>query len=102
MIRLPLWLAALLAVCLVLESSCSAHSGRRFSIEVVNGPPAAQGINTGPDDGAPFIRPYLNAIHDHWSLPRDPKLCDRHASRLRRHALGGHAIAGGNAPSSNC
>lgn len=26
----------------------------------------AQGVNTGPADGAPATRPYPNVIHDHW------------------------------------
>lgn len=45
-----------------------AHSGRRFEIQVDgNGQLVAQGVNSGADDGAPSTRPYLNAIHGHWS-----------------------------------
>jgi hypothetical protein len=44
------------------------HAGRRFEIQVdAAGQLIAQGVNTGADDGAPSTRPYLNAIHGHWS-----------------------------------
>ncbi|MEN1681124.1 MAG: hypothetical protein AAGJ46_16175 [Planctomycetota bacterium] len=36
-------------------------------MELVDGKLQTQGINTGPEDGAPAVRPYLNAIHHHWS-----------------------------------
>ena len=54
--------ALVVAVCDMAE----AHLGRRLLIEVVDGKLQTQGVNTGPDDGAPAIRPYPNAIHDHW------------------------------------
>ena len=44
----------------------TAHEGRRFEVSVVAGQLLAEGVNTGPDDGAPAVRPYPNAIHDHW------------------------------------
>lgn len=59
---LPLVVLALLAAC-----SAFAHDGRRFAIEIVDNRLQAQGINTGPDDGAPAFRPYLNSLHDHWT-----------------------------------
>lgn len=49
-----------------LIAEADAHAGRRFEVEVIDGKLQAQGINTGPDDGAPAIRPYVNAIHHHW------------------------------------
>ena len=55
------------AICLLAcVEGADAHSGRRLLVEVVDGKLQAQGVNTGPDDGAPALRPYLNAIHDHW------------------------------------
>lgn len=46
-----------------------AHDGRRFEVQVnAEGQLIAQGVNTGAvNDGAPDIRPYLNAIHGHWT-----------------------------------
>ncbi len=58
--------AAALSLALLHTAPADAHSGRRLLIEVVEGKLQAQGLNTGPDDGAPAIRPYLNTIHDHW------------------------------------
>ena len=48
------------------QRQASAHSGRRLLVEVANGVLQAQGVNTGPADGAPSVRPYVNVIHDHW------------------------------------
>lgn len=79
--------------CLVLfalsASKTSAHTGRRFTVEVVNSELQAQGVNTGASDGAPSIRPYLNIIHDHWK--NDPSLDQAYATlpRLRRAAKRG-------------
>jgi hypothetical protein len=68
--------------CLVLfalpASETSAHTGRRFTVEVVNGKLQAQGVNTGAADGAPSVRPYLNVIHDHWK--NDPSLDQAYAT----------------------
>lgn len=58
--------AALFCAVLVASHVSNAHSGRRLVVEVVNGKLQTQGLNTGPSDGAPAIRPYLNSIHDHW------------------------------------
>ncbi len=49
-----------------------AHGGRRFEVQIINlagqDTLVAQGYNsTGADDGGGVIRPYLNAIHNHWS-----------------------------------
>ena len=63
--RPPLRVACLVAF-VAIAASADAHSGRRFLVEVVGGKLQAQGVNTGDDDGAPAIRPYVNAIHDHW------------------------------------
>lgn len=52
----------------ILGSSLTlAHDGRRLEVIVVSGQLVAQGVNTGPDDGAPPVRPYENAIHGHWT-----------------------------------
>lgn len=56
----------LVVAVLATAATAQAHSGRRFVVEVVDGKLQAQGLNTGTDDGAPALRPYLNAIHDHW------------------------------------
>lgn len=44
----------------------TAHTGRRFTVEAIGGKIQAQGINFGLPDGLPFIRPYVNSLHDHW------------------------------------
>ncbi|MCA9238544.1 MAG: hypothetical protein KDA37_00015 [Planctomycetales bacterium] len=64
--RLLNGLFAAAVVAALLADSAHAHSGRRFAIEVVDGRVQAQGINSGPDDGAPIVRPYVNSLHDHW------------------------------------
>ena len=49
-----------------------AHDGRRFSIEVRDGQLVAQGYISGTaavDDGGGLVRPYVNALHGHWSTP---------------------------------
>ncbi len=56
----------LLAFALGAGPNASGHAGRRFTIEVVNNKIQAQGINSGPSDGAPAFRPYLNSLHDHF------------------------------------
>jgi hypothetical protein len=48
------------------QPQACAHSGRRLLVEVADGVLQAQGVNTGAADGAPSVRPYVNAIHDHW------------------------------------
>lgn len=55
-----------LAFSILLAGTADAHSGRRFLVQVAGTRLIAQGINTGPADGAPSTRPYANAIHDHW------------------------------------
>jgi hypothetical protein len=50
------------------HAACShGHEGRRMDIVVVNAKIYAQGYNSGAYDEAPFVRPYQNAIHEHWS-----------------------------------
>ncbi len=57
---------SLVLVVLSVVPQANGHAGRRFTVEVVNQKLQAQGINTGPDDGAPAFRPYLNSLHDHF------------------------------------
>ncbi len=63
----------LLACCGILGTlvgglqNADAHGGRRLDIQVRNNQLIAQGFNSGHDDGGGAIRPYHNAIHDHWS-----------------------------------
>jgi hypothetical protein len=66
-------LIALLFVQLSFSSAAWAvpHEGRRFEILLNQNKIFAQGINTGADDGLPFVRPYWNAIHDHWGNDGD-------------------------------
>ncbi|MEM9412413.1 MAG: dockerin type I repeat-containing protein [Planctomycetota bacterium] len=54
--------------CMILISSSFAHEGRRFDISVIDGQLVAQGYNNGAADGAPAIRPYANALHDHFTF----------------------------------
>lgn len=58
------------ALLVALAANSLAHDGRRLEIIVNNGQLAAQGyISPGqPDDGGGSPRPYLNAIHGHWSI----------------------------------
>jgi len=52
----------------LLATSAHAHGGRRFEIKVVNDQLVAQGyISTGVDDMGGVVRPYYNALHDHWA-----------------------------------
>lgn len=47
--------------------SSEAHTGRRFRIEVIDNQLEARGyISDNTDDGGGSIRPYANAVHDHW------------------------------------
>ncbi|MEZ6241976.1 MAG: GC-type dockerin domain-anchored protein [Phycisphaerales bacterium] len=56
-----------LAVATLAAAPTLAHNGRRMEIKIVNDALVAQGYNsTGEDDGAGVVRPYYNAIHDHW------------------------------------
>ena len=61
----PHWLFGVILL-FVMPGLVPAHVGRRFAIEVVDDQLQAQGINGGPDDGAPALRPYLNSLHDHF------------------------------------
>lgn len=66
MSKLPPFIVVIAAAVSLLPAPAGAHEGRRFAIEVVEGRIQAQGINTGADDGAPYVRPYTNSLHDHW------------------------------------
>lgn len=47
-----------------------AHDGRRFEVQVIDNQLVAQGYISGSgalDDGGGLIRPYVNAIHGHFS-----------------------------------
>ena len=66
-----------LAVVLTLVVLCSpaaAHSGRRFQVQVIDNQLVAQGYITpgAPDDGGGLVRPYVNSIHDHWTVIPQP------------------------------
>ena len=55
-------------VALLTVTTTFAHGGRRFDVVVIENQIFAQGYNSGDStDGAPRIRPYLNAIHTHWA-----------------------------------
>lgn len=65
--RFRRWLPVLVVALLAVETpEADAHRGRRFAVELVGDKLQAQGVNTGPDDGLPAVRPYANTIHDHW------------------------------------
>ncbi|MFG0306962.1 MAG: GC-type dockerin domain-anchored protein [Phycisphaerales bacterium JB040] len=54
--------------CAALASQALAHDGRRFEIKVIDGKLYARGYDSaGFDDGAGVVRPYFNAMHDHFS-----------------------------------
>ena len=63
-----------LLLCLIiasvsLESKVQAHNGRRFEIVIDNNQLFAQGYLSGSDpddDGGGVVRPYYNALHDHF------------------------------------
>lgn len=45
-----------------------AHDGRRFEVQIVDDQLVAQGyLDNIPDDGGGVVRPYVNAIHGHFS-----------------------------------
>ncbi len=58
-----------------LAHAVHAHDGRRFEVQIRDGRLATQGYLSGPnpvDDGGGIVRPYLNAIHSHWSNHANP------------------------------
>ena len=59
---------------LAMTSSAFAHEGRRLEVQVVDDQLVARGyISEGvDDDGGGQLRPYYNAIHDHWSFIPGP------------------------------
>jgi len=57
------------SVTALLTAQAFGHGGRRFEIKVIGNQLTAQGYITGGasnDDGGGHVRPYYNAIHDHW------------------------------------
>ena len=62
-----------LALTLALLSSelLLAHGGRRLDVVVIDGKLHAQGYNSGSFDRADYLRPYTNAIHNHWAPGSD-------------------------------
>lgn len=51
-----------------LPQDAFAHGGRRFEVQIIDNQLVAQGyITSGEDDGGGVVRPYHNAIHDHWT-----------------------------------
>lgn len=65
-IRLLLMTLAVIAA----TSAATAHNGRRFEIQIMDDQLFAQGYLSGTnpnDDGGGILRPYVNALHDHWS-----------------------------------
>jgi len=64
--RSILTLTALAA--LIVASPVLAHDGRRFELQVHDNKLYAQGYNSANfDDGGGIVRPYFNAIHEHWN-----------------------------------
>ncbi len=61
--KMILWMLAA-----ALATPAWAHDGRRFEVKIVNDQLVAHGyISDGEDDGGGVVRPYFNAIHDHWA-----------------------------------
>ena len=48
-----------------------AHGGRRLDVVVIDGKLHAQGYNSGSFDQADYLRPFTNAIHNHWAPGSD-------------------------------
>jgi len=48
-----------------------AHGGRRLDVVVINGKLHAQGYNSGSFDQGDYVRPFTNAIHNHWAPGSD-------------------------------
>ena len=62
-------LLCLIVISVSLESNLQAHNGRRFEIVIENDQLFAQGYLSGSDptdDGGGVVRPYYNALHDHF------------------------------------
>lgn len=52
----------------VFAANALAHGGRRLEVKVIDDQLVAHGyISTGVDDQGGVIRPYFNALHDHWA-----------------------------------
>jgi hypothetical protein len=65
-LRISIFLCGIV-VALTIVSESYGHAGRRFEVGLRDGEQLfAQGVNTGPSDGAPAVRPFENVIHDHW------------------------------------
>ncbi len=60
-----------LTLTLTVTLACSqlllAHGGRRLDVVVIDGQLHAQGYNSGTFDGTDYLRPFTNAIHNHWA-----------------------------------
>ncbi len=68
-VKMKKTLGAAAAVLAAAAFTADAHDGRRFEIKVVDGQLVAHGYNSaGVDDGAGVVRPYYNALHDHWTF----------------------------------
>lgn len=69
-VLVALGLATLMVVELALPRLADAHDGRRLDVLVLNDKLFTQGYLSGPspvDDGGGIIRPYYNALHNHWT-----------------------------------
>jgi len=52
-----------------ISAAAEAHSGRRMEILIIDNQLFTQGYVSGTnptDDGGGLVRPYYNALHDHW------------------------------------
>ncbi len=58
--------ALVLGVVSAAVAAAPADAVRRFEIKVVDGRLVAHGYSTDGDDGGGAIRPFYNAVHDHW------------------------------------
>lgn len=59
-----------LPLLLAMSMPALAHDGRRFEVQVIDNQLVAQGYISGidaEDDGGGLVRPYINAIHGHFS-----------------------------------
>jgi len=85
------------AVAGTLASASFAHDGRRLEITTLDNQLVAQGYLSGPnpsDDGGGVVRPYVNAIHGHWTNNPSPAVQAASSTLPGFDVFAGSAFAG--------
>lgn len=81
----------------VAASSAFGHDGRRLDIQVYENQLIAQGYISGADpsdDGGGVVRPYINAIHGHWTNNPSPGIDAASATLPGFDLFSGGALTG--------